>query len=84
MTTNNRLIKEDSINSEELLENAKYAIRHLFWTQANNLLMPVWFLETILTELRSLKQPYVVVSQLPNKNPVKDKFERKVTEVYKK
>jgi len=40
MTTNNRLIKEDSINSEELLENAKYAIRHLFWTQANNLLMP--------------------------------------------
>ena len=45
---------------------------------------PIWFLETILTELRSLKQPYVVVSQLPNKNPVKDKFERKVTEVYKK
>jgi len=40
MTTNNRIIKEDSINSEELLENAKYAIRHLFWTQANNLLMP--------------------------------------------
>ena len=40
MTTNNRLIKKDSINSEELLENAKYGIRHLFWTQANNLLMP--------------------------------------------
>jgi len=40
MTTNNRSVKEDSINSEELLENAKYAIRHLFWTQANNLLMP--------------------------------------------
>ena len=40
MTTNNRLIKEGSINSEELLESTKYAIRHLFWTQANNLLMP--------------------------------------------
>ena len=35
MTTYNRLIKEDSINSEELLESTKYAIRHLFWTQAN-------------------------------------------------
>jgi len=34
------IFKEKSINSEELLESAKSAIRNLFWNQNNNILLP--------------------------------------------
>jgi len=44
---------------------------------------PTKNLDIRLAEFRKLGKPYVVVSQLPNKNPMKFDVERKVTEVFK-
>ena len=43
---------------------------------------PEWGLVAVLKKLRSIKHPYIVLSQLPNQNPSTDKWERKVTEVF--
>ena len=43
---------------------------------------PTWFLSKMLETLREEKYPYVVVTQLPNLNPVSDKWQRKVSEVF--
>jgi len=40
MSNQDDIFKRKSINSEELLESAKFAIRNLFWNQNNNILLP--------------------------------------------
>jgi len=43
MSNHDNFIREDSINSEELLEKSKLAIRNLLWTQNNNLFKKMKF-----------------------------------------
>jgi len=42
----------------------------------------IWGLNNVLRKLKHKNRSYIVVSQLPNKNPSVDKWERKVTEIF--
>jgi hypothetical protein len=43
---------------------------------------PIWGLNNVLRKLKHKNRSYIVVSQLPSKNPSVDKWERKVTEIF--